>query len=171
MALYCTIIAGGYGSPHRYYPTAQQALAAAQRHCKRTGEGMSVAWCKHRDNPKAWLAEVTPAGTEYTKDWQSTVDGDDVDRTMREHGFKPHSDGKHIVWQWDFGGGSTVWISHHDTKWGYNLWGDPRAAAWLVIRNDAGGGWVQSGDRMTLADALALAPRMAMSRTAGSAIA
>ncbi|HTI78965.1 MAG TPA: hypothetical protein VL614_00790 [Acetobacteraceae bacterium] len=70
MSLYCTIKTGGYGAPHRYYSSAERALKAAQRHCKLHSEAMEVAWCKEANNPKVWLAYVTPEGTRRTADWQ-----------------------------------------------------------------------------------------------------
>lgn len=70
--MFCTIITGGYGAPHRYYTSDKQALRAAQRHCKRHGEAVEVAWCSGPGNPKLWLAYVTTSGTQLTESWHAT---------------------------------------------------------------------------------------------------
>lgn len=65
--LFCTIITGVCGTPHRYYNSEERALRAAQQRCRRTGEAVEVAWCRHHGNPKVWLAFVTPDGTTRTQ--------------------------------------------------------------------------------------------------------
>lgn len=74
---YCTILIGGYGSPHRLYKTPSAALRAAQRHCQRHGQGVDVAWCKEPNNPKMWLARVTPeTGTTLTEYWAAEAEAE-----------------------------------------------------------------------------------------------
>jgi hypothetical protein len=63
--MFCTILSGG--TPHRFYPSREAALKAAERHYRRTGEGVEIAWC--RDGaPKVWVAYVTMLGVEFTDD-------------------------------------------------------------------------------------------------------
>lgn len=54
----------------RRYATKEAALAAAQRHLARIGEGTEVVWCDDTGKPKVWMAYVTPLGVEYTQFWE-----------------------------------------------------------------------------------------------------
>ena len=70
---YCTIIHGGDGYPHAFYPTKEKARAAAKRRAKRHRETIEVVWCNTVGVPKLWLAMVGPDGRITHDDYWDTA--------------------------------------------------------------------------------------------------
>ena len=82
-----------------------------------------------------------------------------VEKIMRAQGYEATSTGGGCyTWFRPTDDGSVLWICTYDNA----LEGDPDAAEWYVGRHsDINGGFVQCDDFLPLADALALAPRIA----------
>lgn len=82
-----------------------------------------------------------------------------VETIMTAQGYEAHSTGGGCwTWMRQTDDGSMLWICTYDNA----LCGDPDTAEWYVGRHsDINGGFVQCEDFLTLAEALAIAPRVA----------